>query len=163
MSGVKPERQARDRIDDQLTAAGWAVGSRKLVQEFLVAPSVLRDSGDDYRVSNEFADYALLDRFERPIAIVEAKRSNRDPIVGERQAADYADYFNTLSSDFTRQAEKSAAGLTSSEVNQDIVTRRDGFHDERGSTPSSLLHAGVCEAILDPNPRSWWNCPAPIA
>ena len=36
-------------------------------------------------------DYALLDRLGRPIAIVEAKRSSRDPLEGERQAADYAD------------------------------------------------------------------------
>ena len=33
----------------------------------------------------------MLDRLGRPFAIVEAKRSSRDPLEGERQAADYAD------------------------------------------------------------------------
>lgn len=41
--------------------------------------------------TTEFADYALLDRGGQPIAIVEAKRSSRSPLEGERQAADYAD------------------------------------------------------------------------
>lgn len=75
------------KIDRQLARAGWAVGSRRLIEEMALPIGKLRDAGN----SQEFVDYALLDRFDRPIAIVEAKASHRDPLVGERQAADYAD------------------------------------------------------------------------
>ena len=37
------------------------------------------------------ADYLLLDPAGRPLAVVEAKRSSRSPLEGERQAAEYAD------------------------------------------------------------------------
>jgi len=90
---MKPERQTRQKqIDLQLGRAGWAIGSRRLIEEFLVesVPSC-GDEKEEYRGSKEFADYALMDRFGRPLAIVEAKRSSRDPLEGERQAADYAD------------------------------------------------------------------------
>lgn len=91
---MKSERQTRqEQIDLQLGRAGWAVGSStRLIEEFLVesVPAV-SDPAGDYRASREFADYALMDRFGRPLAIVEAKRSSRDPLEGERQAADYAE------------------------------------------------------------------------
>ena len=94
---MQPERQTRqEKIDLQLGRAGWAIGSRQLIEEFLVeAPSVANDPGQPYRTANEFADYALLDRFGRPLAIVEAKCSSRDALAGERQAADYADALRT--------------------------------------------------------------------
>ncbi|MFL6520025.1 MAG: DEAD/DEAH box helicase family protein [Chthoniobacterales bacterium] len=72
--------------------AGWSSGSRRFVEELLVETSVaVRELNGARRNANEFADYALLDRLGRPLAIVEAKRSSRDPLEGERQAADYAD------------------------------------------------------------------------
>jgi type I restriction enzyme R subunit len=90
---MNSERQTRqEQIDLQLGRAGWAVGSRRLIEEFLVETAfVLREPEAVYRTKNEFVDYALLDRLGRPLAIVEAKRSSRDPLEGERQAADYAD------------------------------------------------------------------------
>ncbi|GFE60793.1 DEAD/DEAH box helicase family protein [Geobacter sp. AOG2] len=90
---MNSERQTRqEKIDLQLGRAGWAVGSRRLIEEFIVAPaSSLHESEADYRAVNQFADYVLLDRFDRPLAIIEAKRSSRNPLEGERQAADYAD------------------------------------------------------------------------
>ena len=90
---MNSERQTRqEQIDLQLGRAGWAVGSRRLIEEFLVETAfVLREPEGVYRTTNEFVDYALLDRLGRPLAIVEAKRSSRDPLEGERQAADYAD------------------------------------------------------------------------
>lgn len=89
------ESQTRKaQIDTQLARAGWAVSSRRVISEFSV-PSGHRLAEDTphYGVSTppEFADYALIDRFGRPLAIVEAKNTERDPHVGERQAADYAD------------------------------------------------------------------------
>ncbi len=90
---MQTERQTRqEQIDRQLGRAGWAFGSRRLITEFLVPmPSSIREPGACERRTVEFADYALLDRLGRPLAIVEAKRSSRDPLEGERQAADYAE------------------------------------------------------------------------
>jgi type I restriction enzyme R subunit len=90
---MKTERQTRqENINLQLARAGWASGSRCLIEEFLIAPACLvKDSGKAYRTANEFADYVLPDRLGRILAIVEAKRSSRDALAGERQAADYAD------------------------------------------------------------------------
>ena len=87
------ERQTRqEKIDLQLGRAGWAIGSRRLVEEFLVDTSgIISGPVTSYRGRNEFADYALLDSLGRPLAIVEAKHSSRDALAGERQAADYAD------------------------------------------------------------------------
>jgi type I restriction enzyme R subunit len=94
---MNSERQTRQQqIDIQLGRAGWAVGSRRLLEEFLVEiPTSVHEEEVSYRPANEFADYVLLDRLGRPLAIVEAKRSSRDPLEGERQAADYADALRT--------------------------------------------------------------------
>lgn len=82
----------QELIDRQLGRAGWAIGSRQTVEEFLVQTKNCVDEPQKaYGGGNEFADYALLDRLGRPLAIVEAKRTSRDPLVGERQATDYAD------------------------------------------------------------------------
>lgn len=85
----------QDQIDRQLARAGWSVASRQLIVEFAVSPGMVRESDRTYKSAAEFADYALLDRLGRPIAIVEAKRSSRDALAGERQAADYADAIRT--------------------------------------------------------------------
>ena len=76
----------------QLGRAGWAIGSRRLIEELLVeTPDALKQPEGSYRTANEFVDYALFDRLGRLIAIVEAKCSSRDALEGERQASDYAD------------------------------------------------------------------------
>jgi type I restriction enzyme R subunit len=72
------------KIDVQLRAAGWMAANQRTIEEFVVASS-------SSQVSTEFADYALIDDGREPIAIVEAKRSSRSALEGERQAADYAD------------------------------------------------------------------------
>ena len=61
------ERQTRqEKIDLQLGRAGWAIGSRCLLQEYLVDSSVVVKVPDTpYRSTKEFADYALLDRLGR--------------------------------------------------------------------------------------------------
>lgn len=87
----KPEKPARQRIDDQLARAGWGQGTVKYVEEFLIPGEELRDRSIRFAASNEFADYVLLDGLHIPLAVVEAKRTSRSPLEGERQAADYAD------------------------------------------------------------------------
>lgn len=90
---MKPEKQTRQLlIDVQLAKAGWSIDSRRLIEELVIPGHTgVREPGEQYRVANEFADYALLDRLGRPLAIVEAKHSSRNPLEGERQASDYAD------------------------------------------------------------------------
>ena len=89
---MKREQTTRqEKIDLQLGRAGWDVGSRRLIEEFLVesAPTEHPPGGIHQKIS-EFADYALLDTLGRPLAIVEAKHSSREALEGERQAEDYA-------------------------------------------------------------------------
>ncbi|MDD4018269.1 MAG: DEAD/DEAH box helicase family protein, partial [Kiritimatiellae bacterium] len=77
-------------IDEQLLAAGWAVGPRKsdtetVRQEFLIR-SLSLEGGTGY------ADYVLWDsEANRPIAVIEAKRTAHEPSKGKTQAALYAD------------------------------------------------------------------------
>ena len=82
-SQVEPtEAETRSKlIDEQLAKAGWSTSMRNAIEEYgLQSPSG----------PSEFADYVLLDRDARPVAIVEAKRSSRDAVAGKRQAEDYA-------------------------------------------------------------------------
>ena len=72
------------KIDVQLRKAGWMAANQRTIEEFLI-PAVVRES------NNEFADYALTNNRKVPLAIVEAKRSSRNALEGERQATDYAD------------------------------------------------------------------------
>lgn len=88
MASEKVTRQ--QLIDNQLGRAGWGTASRRFVEEFAIPPHVEEDAAPS-EGRTEHVDYVLLDRIGRPLAIVEAKRSSRDPLVGERQAADYAD------------------------------------------------------------------------
>lgn len=87
------EIQTRQEIiDSQLTKAGWGFSSRSLVEEFYIkSDSKVFEKLGHYASKGEFADYVLLDKDNKPLAIVEAKRTNRDELAGKRQAADYAD------------------------------------------------------------------------
>lgn len=89
---MKPEAITRaERIDLQLAKAGWAVSSRQVIEELWLPKNSI---GSDLPLppwGDEFVDYALVTPDGRPIAIVEAKNSSRDPLVGERQASDYAE------------------------------------------------------------------------
>ena len=90
----RPEaRTRRELIDMQLDKAGWKVGKPDLVEELRLTDSgfSVREPAGEYRAGDEFADYALLGTDGKPLAIVEAKSSNRDALAGQRQAADYAE------------------------------------------------------------------------
>lgn len=94
MSITPTEAQTRQLvIDRQLAKAGWKLGQRNLLVEYLLegAPHSGTEQDEVAYLGNEFADYVLLARDNKPLAIVEAKRSSRDALAGKRQAADYAD------------------------------------------------------------------------
>ncbi len=80
-------------IDQQLDRAGWHKDRHDLAIELRLTavPSQTAEPPPAYHVGDEFVDYALYGRTNHPLAIVEAKRSSRDPLAGQRQAADYAD------------------------------------------------------------------------
>jgi len=88
------EAQTRqDLIDSQLAKAGWSSTSRSLIEEFYIKSSFdVREYRAQYSSKGEFVDYVLLDKDNKPLAIVEAKRTSSDELAGKRQASDYADH-----------------------------------------------------------------------
>jgi type I restriction enzyme R subunit len=93
----KTETQTRSElINMQLARSGWFGSRFSIIEE---AP--LSFSEDQlpygYEPANKktkrlgFADYLLLGSDGKPLAVVEAKRTSRDPLAGKRQAEDYAD------------------------------------------------------------------------
>ena len=88
------EAQTRQRyIDAQLAKAGWGLDERSVLQEF--ALGLQEDGPHAHSDDRGFVDYVLVGAHDRPLAIVEAKRTSRDPLAGKRQAADYADQIAT--------------------------------------------------------------------
>jgi len=84
------EAQTRQQlIDQQPTRAGWGMAERRIVEEYLLSSA---ETESDYgQLPQEFADYVLLGRDGKPLAVIEAKRTSRDALAGKRQASDYAD------------------------------------------------------------------------
>ncbi|CAG0964348.1 MAG: type I restriction-modification system restriction subunit [Candidatus Methanoperedens nitroreducens] len=89
----------KQRIDVILKEQGWIVGDRgKIIVEVDTKQSDFR--AQNYKTVSEtmkndmeskYVDYLLLDRFGAPIAIIEAKRTSRDPILAaQKQAQEYA-------------------------------------------------------------------------
>jgi len=87
------------KIDVLLQEQGWDVGDRsKIVLEVDTKQSDFKKQ--DYMQVNEtrrndseskYADYLLLDGTGKPLAIIEAKRTAKDPLSGQKQAEEYAD------------------------------------------------------------------------
>ncbi len=91
------EKQTRKEIvDKRLEKAGWHLNDHsEVIEEFEISGT----AASNYRITQKkpelnpsgFSDYLLLDRAGDPLAVVEAKRTSRDPITGKQQAEDYAD------------------------------------------------------------------------
>src|SRR5215470_16934224 len=89
----------QENIDKQLAEVGWSRAQGNLVTEaFLTETNKQvreRSPDDSYLVRNEsnraFADYLLLGKDGKPLAVLEAKRDPRSPLEGERQAVEYAE------------------------------------------------------------------------
>jgi len=90
----------KQKIDVLLKEQGWIVGDgRKVIIEVDTKQSDFR--AQNYRTVSEtlrndmdskYVDYLLLDNFGAPIAIIEAKRTSKDPILtAQKQAEEYAD------------------------------------------------------------------------
>ena len=94
----EPETRKR-KIDPLLEQAGWVVNDRSQVI-FEVDTKQSDFKKRDYKTfedtfeNNEekaYTDYLLLDSKGDPLAIIEAKRTSKDPIIGQKQAEGYAD------------------------------------------------------------------------
>ena len=92
-------RTRKEKIDVYLAEQGWDVTDRASVilevdtrqSDFLaysyktVAETLKND------LESKYVDYLLLDGLGAPLAIVEAKRTTKDPLIGQKQAEQYAD------------------------------------------------------------------------
>lgn len=78
------EYETRKRyIDIELKLAGWEIGKDALEE--------VEVSGMPNKTGLGYADYVLFGENGKPIAVVEAKRTSKDPKVGQQQAKLYAD------------------------------------------------------------------------
>lgn len=79
-------------IDIQLSQAGWSHQQRTLLDKEVSFPSPnLRENRQPYEAGDMFVDYLLYDSEGKPLALVEAKRTSRDPLEGQEQARQYAE------------------------------------------------------------------------
>jgi type I restriction enzyme R subunit len=91
----------KEKIDVFLDKAGWNVNDQTSVvievdtkqsdfkkRNYKTVKETLHDPNTDQKA---YADYLLLDNFGSPLAVIEAKRTSKDPILGQKQAEGYAD------------------------------------------------------------------------
>ena len=71
-------------IDDDLKKLGWQFDGVMVQEEYPV-----HNMGDKH--SDGFVDYVLFGKDHKPLAVVEAKKTSKDPNIGKQQAKDYAD------------------------------------------------------------------------
>jgi type I restriction enzyme R subunit len=84
------EAQTRQQyIDSQIAGAGWGNEERSVLEEFVLG--IKEGRSLEYGEKRGYVDYVLLGKDNKPLVVVEAKRTSRDPLVGKRQATDYAD------------------------------------------------------------------------
>lgn len=84
IDGASEAETRNELIDVDLALAGWEVGGRFVVEE-------LEIEGMPNSAEKGYADYVLYGQNGLPLAVVEAKRTQVDPNVGEQQAKLYAD------------------------------------------------------------------------
>jgi len=95
---MQKEAKARILINDLLRRSGWRffddeTGPANIALEahVKIKKKTLEELGDDFeRTANGYVDYLLLDERGFPIAVLEAKSEQFDPLVGKEQARKYA-------------------------------------------------------------------------
>lgn len=97
MADNKTEAQTREElIDKDLIKQGWSVKKGNVVEEVNTLQSDFKNKvykvygdTDDTKVQSKYVDYLLLDSKGEPLAIIEAKKTVKDPIMGQAQAEMY--------------------------------------------------------------------------
>ncbi|BBO89630.1 DEAD/DEAH box helicase family protein [Desulfosarcina ovata] len=89
---MKTEQQTRQElIDIALKDAGWNVDDpSQVIQEYdiVVDPAKVAEAATPYG-GHRFSDYVLLGKDRKPLAVVEAKKTSKDPALGREQAKQY--------------------------------------------------------------------------
>ena len=89
----RTEAQTRSELIDQLLdQSGWNVKDPlQVVEEFDILTSLPKNVAEPRAPyeGHQFSDYVLLGKNGKPIAVVEAKKTNKDPALGREQAKQY--------------------------------------------------------------------------
>ena len=94
----------KEIIDLRLKEAGWDVRDRtQVIEEFFLSPGndtnraagAAHDTSATADGSHEFSDYVLLGRNGKPLAVVEAKKSSTNAVLGREQAKQYCHSIHT--------------------------------------------------------------------
>ena len=96
------EAIARIKINKLLEKAGWRFfddenGKANILLEnnVKITKTCLNDLGEDFeQTANCFTDFTLLDGSSFPLAVLEAKRESKNPLVGKEKARKYAQSLN---------------------------------------------------------------------
>ena len=101
MTAVSEYRTRKEKVDVLLKKSGWNVSDQTDVvieidtkqsdfrkSNYKTVKETLHDPNADQKA---YADYLLLDSSGSPLAVIEAKKTAKDPILGQKQAEDYAD------------------------------------------------------------------------
>ena len=92
------EVKTREKIDKRLNKAGWSTDDVSLVKQEIDTKNsdfkkkIYKTKSETRHLKQEkaYADYVLLDSRGFPLAVIEAKRTSKDPRTGQKQAEDYA-------------------------------------------------------------------------
>ena len=92
------EATARIKINKLLEAAGWrffqdgdAPANIRLEPSVAIKSTDLDAIGDNFeKITKGFVDFLLLDARSFPLLVLEAKREDKNPLVGKEQARRYA-------------------------------------------------------------------------
>ena len=98
MQDLSESQTRKKKIDVFLAEQGWNVQDRSKVilevdtkqsnfidKRYVTVSETLKND-----LESKYADYLLLDTHGAPLAIIEAKRTTKDPMLGQRQAEEYA-------------------------------------------------------------------------
>ena len=96
------EAKARIRIDQLLKESGWRLidgdqgkANVGLEGNIRIPQNHVDEHGEDYeKTTNGKADYLLYDKYNKIIAVLEAKSEKKDPLDGKEQARKYAESQN---------------------------------------------------------------------
>ena len=147
-SSNKPELKVEDLsefqtrkmfIDEDLKTLGWRIDQVQVAEEYKV------DDMESITGKTGYIDYALFGRDGSPLAVVEAKKTTKDPNVGKQQAVLYADClerkfgrrpfifytngFETFFWDDTQYAPRSVSMIFSQGDLQKLMDRRSLLQD----------------------------------
>ncbi|MBI5186145.1 MAG: hypothetical protein HZA01_10530 [Nitrospinae bacterium] len=100
---ISEAQTRREIIDKRLKVAGWDVRDPSQVTQeldiWVGLPQEIRELQTPYQ-GHLFADYALLSKNGKPIAVVEAKKTSVDAEIGKEQARNYAENIQKMNGGF---------------------------------------------------------------